>query len=88
MAGTLRNSAAFNAMSPSVTRTVMVPTNPEHTPAQIADIIHNIGIAARVTLGDMALNAADLRNVPAIDIQKFDAISRDRAEARGSQQPA
>ena len=64
-------------------RTVMVPTNPEHTQAQIADIIHNIGIAARVTLGDMTLNAADLRNVPAIDIQKFDAISRDRAAMHG-----
>ncbi len=62
-------------------RTVMVPTNPEHSQAQIAGIIHNIGIAARVTLGDMALNEAELRNVPAIDVQKFDAISRDRASA-------
>ena len=63
--------------------TVMVPTNPEHSPEQISDIIHNIGIAARVALGGMALDEADLRNVPPIDIQKFDAISRDRAEARG-----
>ena len=64
-------------------RTVMVPTNPEHSQEQISDIIHNIGIAARVALGGMRLDEADLRNVPPIDIQKFDAISRDRAEARG-----
>jgi hypothetical protein len=71
-------------------RTVMVPTNPEHSAAQISDIVHNIGIAARVALGGMALDEADLRNVPPIDIQKFDAISRDRAEARGGHpsQPA
>jgi len=64
-------------------RTVMVPTNPEHSQNQISDIIHNIGIAARVALGGMSLDEADLRNVPPIDVQKFDAISRDRAAARG-----
>lgn len=64
-------------------RTVMVPTNPEHSEAQISDIVHNIGIASRVALGGMALDAADLRNVLPIDAQKFDSISRDRAAARG-----
>ena len=32
-------------------RTVMVATNPEHTAKEIDDIIHNIGVAARVVLG-------------------------------------
>ena len=32
-------------------RTVMVATHPDHTPAEIDDIIHNIGVAARVALG-------------------------------------
>jgi dTDP-4-amino-4,6-dideoxygalactose transaminase len=71
-------------------RTVMVPTNPEHTEAQIADMIHNIGIAARVALGGMSLDEADLKDAIPIDVQKFDSISRDRAEARGGHpsQPA
>jgi len=64
-------------------RTVMVPTNPEHTENQIADIVHNIGIASRVALGGMSLDEADLRNIIPIDVQKFDSISRDRASARG-----
>ncbi|MBZ0261927.1 MAG: DegT/DnrJ/EryC1/StrS family aminotransferase [Hyphomicrobiales bacterium] len=64
-------------------RTVMVPTNPEHTQAQIANIIHNIGIASRVALAGMPLDAADMRDVIPIDVQKFDSISRDRATARG-----
>ena len=63
-------------------RTVMVPTHPEHTAAQIDDIIHNIGVAARVALGGMSREEADLRNVIALDIQKFDAEGRgQRAEA-------
>ncbi len=57
-------------------RTVMVPTHPEHTAAQIDDIIHNIGAAARVALGGMSREEADLRNVIALDIQKFDAEGR------------
>lgn len=63
-------------------RTVMVPTHPEHTAAQIDDIIHNIGVAARVALGGMSREEADLRNVIALDIQKFDA------EGRGQQAEA
>ncbi len=31
-------------------RTVMVPTHPKHTSSEIADTIHNIGVAARVVL--------------------------------------
>ena len=34
-------------------RTVMVATHPEHTEQDTADIIHNIGVAARVVLGGM-----------------------------------
>lgn len=71
-------------------RTVMVPTNPEHSEVQIAGIIHNIAIAARVALGGMNLDEAELRNVPEIDVRKFDAISRDRATEHGGHpsQPA
>ena len=64
-------------------RTVMVPTHPEHTDQQVNDIVHNIGVAARVALGGMSLAEADLRNVIPVDIQKFDVVSRDRAVARG-----
>ncbi|MFN0113596.1 MAG: DegT/DnrJ/EryC1/StrS family aminotransferase [Paracoccaceae bacterium] len=64
-------------------RTVMVPTNPDHTAPQIDDMIHNIGVAARVALAGMSAEDAELRELMPIDVQKFDAISRDRAEARG-----
>ena len=53
-------------------RTVMVPTHPLHTADEIADTIHNIGVAARVALGGMSPSAADLRNVQPVDAQKFD----------------
>ena len=53
-------------------RTVMVATHPDHTPAEIADIIHNIGVGARVALGGLPADAADLRQAPPIDAQKFD----------------
>ena len=64
-------------------RTVMVATHPEHTKAQVEDIIHNIAVATRVVLGGMSREEANLRNAIPVDIQKFDAVSRDRAEARG-----
>jgi dTDP-4-amino-4,6-dideoxygalactose transaminase len=64
-------------------RTVMVPTNPDHTDQQINDMIHNIGVATRVALAGMSHAEADLRGTMEIDVQKFDSISRDRAEARG-----
>ena len=53
-------------------RTVMVPTHPLHGEQEILDIIHNVGVAARVALGGLAPAEADLRGVPALDAQKFD----------------
>src|SRR5215470_2894243 len=53
-------------------RTVMVATHPQHTQQDIADTINNIGMAARVVLGGLAPDEADLRNVKPIDAQKFD----------------
>jgi hypothetical protein len=53
-------------------RTVMVPTHPLHTAQEIADTIHNIEVAARVALGGLARDEADLRNVQPVDAQKFD----------------
>jgi dTDP-4-amino-4,6-dideoxygalactose transaminase len=53
-------------------RTVMVPTHPDHTPAEIDDIIHNITAAARVALGEAAEKDAVFRKAPALDPQKFD----------------
>jgi len=53
-------------------RTIMVPTHPLHGAQQIADTIHNIGVAARVALGGMSPAEADLRNVQPVDAQKFD----------------
>ena len=66
-------------------RTVMVATHPNHTESQISDMIHNIGVAARVVLGGMKIEDADLRNAPPVDTQKFDIISRERAAARIAQ---
>jgi dTDP-4-amino-4,6-dideoxygalactose transaminase len=53
-------------------RTIMVPTHPLHDEAQIADTIHNIEVAARVALGGMSLQEADIRNALPVDAQKFD----------------
>jgi dTDP-4-amino-4,6-dideoxygalactose transaminase len=53
-------------------RTVMVATHPEHTDEEIADIVHNIGVAARVALGGMPFDASDLRHAKPVDAQKFD----------------
>lgn len=64
-------------------RTIMVPTNPDHSEKEIEDIIYNIGVASRVALAGMSPEQAELRNARPIDVQKFDSISRDRAEARG-----
>jgi hypothetical protein len=50
----------------------MVPTNPAHSDADIEDIIHNIGTAARVVFAGLSREEADLRNVKPIDAQKFD----------------
>jgi hypothetical protein len=53
-------------------RTVMVPTSPAHTDADIDDTIHNIGTAARVVFTGLSREEADLRNLKPIDAQKFD----------------
>ena len=39
---------------------------------EIDDIIHNIGVAARVALGGLPLEEADLRAAAPVDAQKFD----------------
>ncbi|WP_421692674.1 DegT/DnrJ/EryC1/StrS family aminotransferase [Aestuariivirga sp.] len=57
-------------------RTVMVPTNPEHTGAQIDDMIHNIGAASRVALAGLSPEEAELRGVMEVDQRKFDALGR------------
>jgi dTDP-4-amino-4,6-dideoxygalactose transaminase len=53
-------------------RTVMVPTHPSHTAAEIDDTIHNIGVAARVVLAGEAGEEIGLRNAKPVDAQKFD----------------
>ena len=60
-------------------RTVMVPMHPLHTAEDIADTIHNIEVAARVALGGMAREEADLRNVQPVDAQKFDMTVEEAA---------
>jgi len=50
----------------------MVPTDPDHSPAEIADTIHNLGVAARITLADAPVGQNDFRNVRPVDAQKFD----------------
>ena len=53
-------------------RTIMVATDPKHTADEIADIIHNIGVAARVTLAATPLEDAEFRKARPVDAQKFD----------------
>jgi hypothetical protein len=60
-------------------RTVMVPTHPLHTEQEIADTIHNIEVAARIALGGLSREEADLRNVQPVDAQKFDMKVGDAA---------
>jgi dTDP-4-amino-4,6-dideoxygalactose transaminase len=56
-------------------RTVMVATHPSHSDREIADIIHNIGMAARVVMGGLRLEEAVMREVTPVDAQKFDIMS-------------
>jgi dTDP-4-amino-4,6-dideoxygalactose transaminase len=53
-------------------RTVMVATHPEHSREDVADIIHNIGAAARIVFGGLPSEEARLRNPRPVDAQKFD----------------
>ena len=53
-------------------RTVMVATDPRHSRGEIDDTIHNIGVAARVALGGLSPDEADIRNAKPVDKEKFD----------------
>jgi hypothetical protein len=53
-------------------RTVMVATHPQHSQQDVDDIIHMMGVAARVVFADLSTDEADLRNVKPVDAQKFD----------------
>jgi hypothetical protein len=53
-------------------RTILVPTHPDHTEAEISDIVHNLGAAARVALGSAPAAEADFRKTAPLDAQKFD----------------
>jgi dTDP-4-amino-4,6-dideoxygalactose transaminase len=53
-------------------RTIMVATHPQHGHEQIQDMIHNIGVAARVALGGQPFDGLDLRKAQPVDKQKFD----------------
>ena len=53
-------------------RTIMVPTHPDHADGEIDAMIHNIGEAARVALGDISAGDATIKQTTALDRQKFD----------------
>jgi dTDP-4-amino-4,6-dideoxygalactose transaminase len=53
-------------------RTVLVPTHPDHTDVEIADIVHNLGAAARVALASAPLVETEFRKTAPLDAQKFD----------------
>ena len=50
----------------------MIATHPDHTEAEIADLIHNIDVAARGALGAARLEDEQLRTTQGVDAQKFD----------------
>jgi hypothetical protein len=68
-------------------RTIMVATHPDHSPQEIADIVHNIGVAARVALGDEPRAQADLRQSRPLDAQKFD-LKLDASSGLGGVAPS
>jgi dTDP-4-amino-4,6-dideoxygalactose transaminase len=53
-------------------RTVMIATHPLHSEQDVADIVHNIGEAARVVFAGLPRHEADIRNSKPVDAQKFD----------------
>lgn len=55
-------------------RTVMVATDPRHTEQEIEDTIHDVGIAARVALGDLPAERAVVRSARRVDREKFDLV--------------
>ena len=53
-------------------RTIMVPMHPDHDQSEIDAIIHNIGVAARVSLGNLSPDEIDIKRTVELDFQKFD----------------
>jgi dTDP-4-amino-4,6-dideoxygalactose transaminase len=53
-------------------RTILVPTHPEHSAQEIADIIYNIKAATRVALGHVKTAEVNVRNAGAVDATKYD----------------
>jgi dTDP-4-amino-4,6-dideoxygalactose transaminase len=53
-------------------RTILVPTHPDHSPEDVANVIHNLGAAARVALGSTPAAEAEFRKAEPLDRQKFD----------------
>ena len=60
-----------------LSRTIMVPTSPHHSQAEVEAIIHNLGVAAKIVFGGLSRDEAELREVSAIDAQKFDMSVED-----------
>jgi len=53
-------------------RSILVPTHPLHTAAEVEDIIHNIKAATRVALGHVKSAEVEVRNAEAVDATKYD----------------
>jgi dTDP-4-amino-4,6-dideoxygalactose transaminase len=53
-------------------RTIMVPTHPDHQQQEIDAIIHNLGVAAQIALGEMSSEEANIKKTGGLDSQKFD----------------
>lgn len=62
-------------------RTIMVPTDPEHSEAETDAIIHNIGVAAGVAAGEIPTAEADIKVTSELDPAKFDTKSFDIIDA-------
>ncbi|MDJ0789845.1 MAG: DegT/DnrJ/EryC1/StrS family aminotransferase [Myxococcota bacterium] len=55
-----------------LSRSVMIATRPDHRREEVEDRIHDIGVAARVALGDLPREQARIRNPRPVDREKFD----------------
>lgn len=53
-------------------RTVLVPTHPRHSDADIAEICENIRAAGRVAMGDLSREEARITRVEPIEARRFD----------------
>ncbi len=70
-----RRSYSKDMCAPSLAildRTVMVPTHPLHSDREIENVVHNIGVAARVALAGAPLDEAEFKRAAPLDAQKFD----------------